>query len=92
VGYSNLEYFALVLLCVRGAGPVVDHLELVVGEVGQEGRHIPVKVPAAAYSIFYYLWLCEISSMINTVDQISRTPKEMEGCTSDKAGHRHQGN
>ena len=42
---SYLEYLTLILLCVSGAGPVIHHFKLVVGEVGQEGRHISIKVP-----------------------------------------------
>ena len=41
-----LENFALVLLGMRGPDPVVHHLEFVVGQVGQKGRHIAVKIPA----------------------------------------------
>jgi hypothetical protein len=38
---SYLEYLALILLCVSGAGPVVYHLKLIVGQAGQEGVYLP---------------------------------------------------
>ena len=44
-----LEYFALVLLSMDRPDPGVHHLELVVGEVGQKRRHIPIKVPIPQY-------------------------------------------
>jgi hypothetical protein len=36
-----LEYLALILLCLSGAGPVIHHFKLIVGEVGQEGVYLP---------------------------------------------------